>query len=639
MAQDLATTLPPSDADPVDRRSKGPTAKGADAPRSREDGYIDFYGYVPATGGWLFSGWSRGRWRPGAPPPQVTAHFQHGKLEETESTVCWFPRPDLGRRGVGIVLHIRAPGLPLGELSSIDLAVSSEEPAENPPPPALRLQPVRPVVHLRESDVQSRIQPAVANAFAGPERSRLVSLLSRRAYAGIDTLHELPAPVRLDIDESISVPPAGLVLIGWCLDPTHAVAAIRVHGPQEARDRGSLTDRWISVERPDVAEAVSATMGQVDTRCGFVALAPACGVPWPSPGGAAPYLEVELKTGEIGYLRIPPPVKTGAAAARRILEVIHPSADEIAPAFDKVLGPALTAIHKARLAKPVKPTEISFGESPAEPVCSVVIPLYGRMDFLTYQMALLSEHPGNSAHEFIYVLDDPPKKRELLDLAHSAHRRFGLPFRILLLDTNLGYGPANNHGMAAARGEFLCLLNSDVMPSPNAPEWLDIMIADLREDATLGMVGGQLLFEDGTVQHQGITFEPLAQQAGWPFPMHPRKGLKPERTAQALEEVMAVTGACMVLRRDLASSLKGFDEVYAIGDFEDTDLCLRVRSTGLRCAVEHRAQLYHLERQSQITPDNRWRHHATLLNAWTHTRRWFPEEAGRSHPPRPLLRR
>lgn len=639
MSQDLATALPPADADSTARSTKAPPAKSADSARSREDGYIDFYGYAPATGGWIFSGWSRGRWRSGARPPRVTIHFQQDKIEEVETTVCWFPRPDLGRRGVGIIVHVRAPGQPLGELSAIDLAVASEDLTDGPSPPALRLLPVRPVLHLRESDVQTRIRPAVANAFASPERSRLASLLSRRAYAGVNTLQELPAPVRLDIDEAIAVPPAGLALIGWCLDPTQAIASIRVHGPQEARDRRSLTDRWISVERPDVAEGVAATMGQVETRCGFVAYAPACGVPWPSAGGEAPYLEVELKTGEIGYLRIPAPVRTGAAAARRILEVIHPSADEIEPAFDQVLGPALTAIHKARLAKPVKPTEIAFGESPAEPVCSVVIPLYGRMDFLTYQMALLSEYSGNAAHEFIYVLDDPPKKRELLDLAHSAHRRFGLPFRILLLDTNLGYGPANNHGMAAARGEFICLLNSDVMPSPAAPGWLDGMIQELRGDATLGMVGGQLLFEDGTVQHQGITFERLAQQAGWPFPMHPRKGLKPERTTKTLEEVEAVTGACMVLRRDLAALLKGFDEVYAIGDFEDTDLCLRVRSKSLRCAVDRRAELYHLERQSQITPDNRWRHHATLLNAWTHTRRWFPEEAGRSHPPRPLLHR
>jgi GT2 family glycosyltransferase len=476
------------------------------------------------------------------------------------------------------------------------------------------------------------------HAAAGPEQARLLTLLSRRAYAGVDTLHELPAPVQIGLDETILVPPDGLVLTGWCVDPTRSVASIRVRGPQGGRDVEPLAARWLPVDRPDVVEAVGSAYGLTDPRCGFVAYAPACGAPWPGGAGEVPFLEVELHGGEVGYKRIPTPQRTGAAAARRILEIVKPSADEIEPAFDRVLGPALSAIHRARLACPRVASEICFGATPEAPVCSVIVPLYGRMDFLTYQLALLSEHSGHAQHEMIYVLDDPPKKRELLDIAHSAYRRFELPFRILALEENLGFGPANNVGLGAAKGEFICLLNSDVMPAPDAPDWLDIMIADLRSDASLGLVGAQLLFEDGTVQHEGMTFERLPQQANWPFPMHPRKGLLPRSaTASGAEEVEAITGACMVLRRSLAEALGGFDEVYAIGDFEDTDLCLRARARGLRCAIDRRAQLYHLERQSQITPDNLWRHHATLLNAWTHTRRWFPEPARSDELPRPVL--
>ena len=73
----------------------------------------------------------------------------------------------------------------------------------------------------------------------------------------------------------------------------------------------------------------------------------------------------------------------------------------------------------------------------------------------------------------------------------------------------------------------------------------------------------------------------------------------------------------------MSASRGGFDEGFAIGDFEDSDLCLRIRARGLRIAVDHRARLFHLERQSQVTPDRMWRFNVTLLNAWTHTRRWF----------------
>jgi GT2 family glycosyltransferase len=149
------------------------------------------------------------------------------------------------------------------------------------------------------------------------------------------------------------------------------------------------------------------------------------------------------------------------------------------------------------------------------------------------------------------------------------------------------------------------------------------MVQDLREDAGLGMVGAQLLFEDGTVQHEGLTFECLPQLANWPFPMHPGKGRLPRAGAPVLQAAEGVTGACMVLRRALAEELGGFDEVYAIGDFEDSDLCMRIRAKGLSCVLDRRASLWHLERQSQVTPDRMWRFYVTLLNAWTHTRRWF----------------
>jgi GT2 family glycosyltransferase len=107
--------------------------------------------------------------------------------------------------------------------------------------------------------------------------------------------------------------------------------------------------------------------------------------------------------------------------------------------------------------------------------------------------------------------------------------------------------------------------------------------------------------------------------------MHPGKGRLHRAPADPVQEVEAVTGACMVLRTGLARELGGFDEAFAIGDFEDSDMCLKIRARGLRLAVDHHARLFHLERQSQVTPDRMWRFNVTLLNAWTHTRRWFAD--------------
>jgi GT2 family glycosyltransferase len=87
------------------------------------------------------------------------------------------------------------------------------------------------------------------------------------------------------------------------------------------------------------------------------------------------------------------------------------------------------------------------------------------------------------------------------------------------------------------------------------------------------------------------------------------------------------------MERRIANELGGFDESFAIGDFEDSDLCLRLARRGLNTAVDLDVTLYHLERQSQVSSEQRWRQNLTLYNAWLHEGRWGEELR---HTPEPL---
>jgi GT2 family glycosyltransferase len=249
----------------------------------------------------------------------------------------------------------------------------------------------------------------------------------------------------------------------------------------------------------------------------------------------------------------------------------------------------------------------------------VIVPLYGRIDLMEYQFALFSAHPAEIAHELIYVLDDPPKRTEMLELAESLLARYGIAFRLVLLSRNTGYAPANNIGLALARGREVCLLNSDVFPRDAG--WLRRLSERLRGTPDRPAIGPLLLFEDGSVQHQGIEFEALPEFAGWLFPMHAGKGRRPG-PARGLRRAPAITGACFMIARDTLRALGGLDEAYAIGDFEDVDLCMRLAERGMSCAVDLDVAMYHLERQSQAGPVLRWRMNLTLANAWLHHRRW-----------------
>jgi GT2 family glycosyltransferase len=293
--------------------------------------------------------------------------------------------------------------------------------------------------------------------------------------------------------------------------------------------------------------------------------------------------------------------------------------NEVSRAFDRTVGPAVELLNRQRLGCRTSPDLIEFGPVNTAPEFTIIVPLYGRLDFIEYQLAFMSSHPAAFNYEFIYVLDDPPKRREAERLFHSAFTRFQIPFRVLMMEQNVGFAPANNAGLREARGRYVCFLNSDVFPGPN--DWLEQLASRLENNPDIGTVGPVLLYADGSVQHQGMIFKKLSEYGNWSFPDHPGKGMR-RVASPGLSRHISITGACMVMRRDLAIELGGFNEAFIIGDFEDTDLCLRLHGVGLGSAVDTGVQMYHLERKSQATSAQAWRMNLTLYNAWVHEKLW-----------------
>jgi GT2 family glycosyltransferase len=283
-----------------------------------------------------------------------------------------------------------------------------------------------------------------------------------------------------------------------------------------------------------------------------------------------------------------------------------------------VVGPAIAAINDFRLRNEPTARRMDFGPAVLQPRCSIIVPLYGRMDFMEYQLAFFSRNLSPD-YEIIYVLDEPMRLREVEFLSASCYARFRRPFTLVALEENLGYAPANNIGLKHARGDYVCFLNSDVFPEE--PAWLDYMMETAETDPQIGVVGALLLFEDETIQHDGCSYERLPEFGNWVFCLHPDKGMIAPRTS-GVHEVSSVTGACFLMSTDLAREVGGFDEGYVIGDFEDADLCEKVKATGRICVVDQRARLYHLERQSQGNQQTSWRSNLTLYNAWRFQNRW-----------------
>ncbi|NDY90903.1 glycosyltransferase [Ideonella livida] len=310
--------------------------------------------------------------------------------------------------------------------------------------------------------------------------------------------------------------------------------------------------------------------------------------------------------------------------AFRMMHGLYTPDDRKARRYTEVDGPVLEGlIRSARLRQAQAPVEThAVGPQLQDPRCSVIVPLYRRFDFVEPQLAKFRQDPWLRQHaELIYVVDDPALVPLMQAEASILHTLYGVPFTWVWGGMNRGFSGANNLGARQARGQDLLFLNSDVFPT--RPGWLQALTQVLEQHPDIGAVAPRLLHADGSIQHDGMVFQHLETLDIWANE-HRFKGLDPaERPAQGLVQVPAVTGACLLMRRADFDAVGGWDEGFLVGDFEDSDLCLKLAERGLLSACLRSQVLTHLERQSLSSlGDGGFRTSLVIFNAARHQKRW-----------------
>lgn len=233
--------------------------------------------------------------------------------------------------------------------------------------------------------------------------------------------------------------------------------------------------------------------------------------------------------------------------------------------------------------------------------------------------------------ELTYVIDDHRLVSPVAADAPIFEASFGVPFRTVWSGQNRGYSGATNLGVAQSSVPFVLLMNSDVIPI--APGWLEKLCSVLTAHPEIGVLGARLHHPNGAVQHDGMGFQWDATLRAY-INKHPGSGLPGSPPREKFVKCQAVTGACALMRREVYEAVGGLDEKFLIGDFEDSDLCLKVREKGLEIAcVPLPVTLIHLERQSFSgigTPS--FRDYVVRYNAWRHQTRWAAAIANLSSP-------
>jgi GT2 family glycosyltransferase/O-antigen/teichoic acid export membrane protein len=222
-------------------------------------------------------------------------------------------------------------------------------------------------------------------------------------------------------------------------------------------------------------------------------------------------------------------------------------------------------------------------------IVSVVIVSYNTVGLLRDCLASLHEHGGPLVGEVIVV--DNASTDGSPDMVRCEFPNV----QLIANQTNTGFGVANNQGVAAAKGEYVLLLNSDTRVHSSA---VAALLREIRANPSVGLVGPRLLNDDGSTQPSAFRFPTpgvlLLEQAGlaWLVPSV-RYDIGPTSCDGAVRSVDWLIAACVLGPRDLLRRFGPFDAAFFMYS-EDVDLCYRLRAAGWEVRYAPQGVITHL---------------------------------------------
>ena len=229
------------------------------------------------------------------------------------------------------------------------------------------------------------------------------------------------------------------------------------------------------------------------------------------------------------------------------------------------------------------------------PKVSIVIPNKEHLEDLTRCITSILERSTYDNYEII-VVENNSVSEEIAAYYNKIQENPAV--RVITYKGEFNYSKINNLGVSKAEGEYVLLLNNDT--SVITPDWIEeLLMYAQRKD--VGAVGAKLYYEDRTIQHAGVVLGLGAHRtAGHSHYRVDHRNLGYMGRLCYAQNVMAVTGACLMMRKALYEELGGLDEAFAVA-LNDVDLCVRAWKAGRVNVFTPFAELYHYESASRGT--------------------------------------
>lgn len=220
---------------------------------------------------------------------------------------------------------------------------------------------------------------------------------------------------------------------------------------------------------------------------------------------------------------------------------------------------------------------------------SVIIPTKDKADILATclrSLFALTDHPDFE----VLVLSNNSRERALFDLLDATKRAHPGRFDWKACDIPFNFSALMNEGARRTTGRHILYLNNDT--EVIHADWMRAM-HEWSQRPTIGAVGAKLLYHNDTIQHGGVVIG-LGGVAGHVFTGTHKDGPGYFNYVNTINNYSAVTAACLMVERAKLEAIGGWDERFTV-EYNDVDLCLRLREHGWNNVYLPHVSLYHYE--------------------------------------------
>ena len=200
----------------------------------------------------------------------------------------------------------------------------------------------------------------------------------------------------------------------------------------------------------------------------------------------------------------------------------------------------------------------------------------------------------------ITIVDNQSQEVATKNLFKKLKRAHGEKINIIKYNKKFNYSAINNYAVRQSKADVVALVNNDV--EVISGEWLQEIVSHTsRPD--VGCVGAKLYYSNGTIQHGGVVIG-IGQVAGHAHKYFPGDSPGYVDRLQYVQQMTAVTAACLAIRREIFNEVGGLNEQDLTIAFNDVDFCMRVHARGYRNIFTPYAELFHHESISRGTEDS-----------------------------------